>query len=74
MIRNRILLLGVGIGLFATLAVLTARYVAAVQGAGPGHYVVAAQGAVRCVPVVQGAGHYAAVVTGVVRYAAQGCG
>jgi hypothetical protein len=30
MIRNRILLLGVGIGLFGTLAVFTARYVAAV--------------------------------------------
>jgi hypothetical protein len=30
MIRNRSLLLGVGIGLFGTLAVLTARYVAAV--------------------------------------------
>jgi hypothetical protein len=30
MIRNRILLLGVGIGLVGALAVLTARYVAAV--------------------------------------------
>jgi hypothetical protein len=30
MMRNRSLLLGVGIGLFGALAVLTARYVAAV--------------------------------------------
>jgi hypothetical protein len=30
MMQNRILLLGVGIALFGTLAVLTARYVAAV--------------------------------------------
>jgi hypothetical protein len=30
MTRNRSLLLGVGIGLFGSLAILTARYVAAV--------------------------------------------
>jgi hypothetical protein len=32
MIRNRSLLLGIGVGLFGALAILTARYIAVVLG------------------------------------------